>query len=131
MPRRVLVADDEPITAELLAVMLSFRGYDVLCAHDGAEALALARAHRPDAILLDALMPRLEGVEVAKAVRRDEELRSTPIVLFSSCDECDVDWRDAGANTFLRKPIDVVGLPDLVGRLLGDDPPPVGDRLAA
>ena len=131
MARTVLVADDEPFTAEMLALMLAFRGYEVLRAHDGGEALRMTLEHRPDVILLDVLMPKLEGVDVARAVRENDEVAGTPVVLFSSCDECEVEWRQAGANLFLQKPIDLVRLPELVAQLLDDEPPPVPDRIAA
>ncbi|HEX6306993.1 MAG TPA: response regulator [Longimicrobiales bacterium] len=131
MARRVLVADDEPLTAEMLALMLAFRGYEVVCAHDGLEALELALEQRPDLILLDVLMPELEGVDVARAVRGHGDLGRVPVVLFSSCDEQEVEWREAGANVFLQKPIDIVKLPELVERLLEGDPPPQPIRVAA
>jgi adenylate cyclase len=122
MPRRVLVADDEPLTADMLALMLTFRGYEVVCANDGAEALARARECRPDVVLLDVLMPELEGVAVARLLRADPELAGCPIVLFSSADEGDVEWRESGANLFLQKPLDIRRLPDVVESLLAEPP---------
>ena len=131
MARRILVADDEPITAEMLALMLTFRGFDVVCAHDGAEALRCARELKPDVILLDVIMPQLEGVAVTRALRDDPELHTRPVVLFSSADEAEIEWREAGANLFLQKPIDIRALPDLVERLLPVDDPPPEPRIAA
>lgn len=128
MPGKVLVADDEPLTAEMLALMLSFRGYEVVCARDGAEALETALEVKPDLILMDVMMPGLEGDLVTRALRSDPGLDSCPVVLFSCADETEVDWRDAGADVFLQKPIDIVKLPDIVGWLLGDDEPPPGAR---
>jgi CheY-like chemotaxis protein len=118
VPKKVLVADDEPLTAEMLALMLAFRGYEVECVHDGAEALRRARELKPDIILLDVLMPELEGVTVTRRLREDPELGARPVVLFSSVDERDVEWREAGANLFLQKPIDIVKLPEVVETLL-------------
>ena len=131
MAKRILVADDEPLTAEMLALMLAFRGYEVVCAHDGAEALRRARELKPDVILLDVIMPELEGVAVTRALRDDPELHSRPVVLFSSADEGEVEWREAGANLFLQKPIDIRELPALVERLLPVDDPPPEPRKAA
>lgn len=133
MVRKVLVADDEPLTAEMLALMLAFRGFEVVCAHDGAEALQQARTWKPDIMLLDVMMPGLEGVDVTRALRGDEELRERPVILISSCDECEVEWEEAGADLFLQKPIDIITLPDLVERLLpgGEPPPGHGRRWAA
>jgi CheY-like chemotaxis protein len=118
MARRVLVADDEPLTAEMLALMLAFRGYEVACARDGAEALRRARELKPDVILMDVLMPELDGDEVTRALRADPELGGCPVVLISSADEVEVEWRAAGANLFLQKPIDIRRLPDVVDALL-------------
>jgi CheY-like chemotaxis protein len=67
-------------------------------------------------------------VDVTRALRSDEELRERPVILISSCDEGEVEWRDAGANLFLQKPIDIVGLPDVVARLLPHDEPPPEQR---
>jgi DNA-binding response OmpR family regulator len=119
MPKRILVADDEPMTAEMLAAMLAYRGYEVVCAHDGSEALARACELKPDAVLLDVYMPGLAGVAVAQRLRADPTLSSCPIVLISSADESDIEWREAGADLFLQKPVNLRQLPDLVEALLG------------
>jgi CheY-like chemotaxis protein len=129
VPKKVLVADDEPFTAEMLALMLAFRGFDVVLAHDGQEALQRLRADRPDAALLDVYMPVLEGVDVTRELRADPELAGVPVMLISSADEGEVEWQAAGANMFVQKPLDIRTLPELVETLL--DPPPDGDRRAA
>jgi CheY-like chemotaxis protein len=121
----VLVADDEPLTAEMLALMLGFRGHDVVCAYDGAEALERARELKPDVVLLDVLMPGLRGDAVARRLRADPELAGCPVVLMSSVDEAEVRWREAGADVFLQKPFDIRQVPELVARLLRAAP---GDR---
>jgi CheY-like chemotaxis protein len=131
MARRVLIADDEPLTAEMFALMLAFRGYEVVCAHDGDEALARARELKPDLVLLDVLMPGLDGDLVARRIRSDPDLASCPVVLCSSVDETDVDWRGAGADVFLQKPVDLRLLPDVVEALLAEPEPPPDGALAA
>jgi CheY-like chemotaxis protein len=123
MKKRILVADDEPMTAELLAYMLDHRGFEVERAYDGREALDRIRAMRPDAEIHDVMMPSLFGYEVARALRADPDLQHVPVVLFSSVDEEDVDWQDAGANMFLQKPIDICALPDLLQDLIDGVPP--------
>jgi DNA-binding response OmpR family regulator len=123
---RVLIADDEPMTAEMFALMLAFRGYEATCASDGVEALLRARELKPDVVLLDVIMPGLEGEAVAQLLRADPELSSCRIVLFSSADETEVAWREAGADLFLQKPVDLRVLPDIVGTLLGREPPALG-----
>lgn len=118
MKPRVLVADDEPSTAEMLALILGFTGYDVVRAYDGAQALALAQSIKPDVLLLDVRMPKLYGSDVAKRIKSDPELADKVVVLFSSADEDDVQWRESGADAFLRKPIDIRVLPEVVHQLV-------------
>jgi DNA-binding response OmpR family regulator len=118
MPSRVLVADDEHAITALVSDMLTYAGFEVLRAHGGAEALVLARAERPDLVLMDVMMPDLDGRDACRALKMDRELGGVPVVLFSSADEQDVHWRGAGADGFLQKPFDVRGLPGVVRRYL-------------
>ena len=111
---RVLVADDEPAITALVAEMLGYAGFDVVRAQGGAEALVLARAERPDVVLLDVMMPDLDGRDACRALKMDAELRDVPVVLFSSADEQDVHWRGAGADGFLQKPFSIRELPGFV-----------------
>lgn len=124
MRKRVLVADDEPLTAEMMAIVLAFNGYDVVEAHDGNQALERAREIRPDVVLLDETMPWLTGSEVARTLRQDPVLSETPVVLFSCIDESEVDWKSAGADLFLQKPVDIRRLPEVVRQLMEDAEPP-------
>ena len=117
-PPRVLVADDEPAITALVAHMLEYSGFEVLRAHGGVEALTIARAERPALLLLDVMMPDLDGRDACRALKMDDQLRATPIVLFSSADEQDVHWRHAGADAFLQKPFDIRGIPDFVRGLI-------------
>lgn len=117
-PPRILVADDEPAITALVAEMLRYAGYTVVQAHGGAEAVSLARRERPDLILMDVMMPDLDGRDACKVLKMDEELRGVPVILFSSADERDVHWGGAGADGFLQKPFSIRALPDLVRRHL-------------
>src|SRR5688572_8563753 len=118
MKTRILVADDEPSTAEMLALILGYTGYEVTRAYDGAEALQLARETKPDVIMLDVRMPKLYGPEVTRRLKSDPDLAGKVVVLFSCADENDVQWREAGADAFLSKPIDIRQLPYVVQGLL-------------
>lgn len=118
MKTRVLVADDEPSTAEMLALILGFTGYEVTRAYDGAQALELAQSVKPDVLLLDVRMPKLYGLDVVKRIKSDPELQGKVVVLFSSADEDEVQWREVGADAFLSKPIDIRKLPEVVGTLV-------------
>ena len=123
MKKRVVVADDEPMTAELLAYMLDHKGFEVERAYDGREALERIRETRPDVVVLDVRMPAMDGHEVARHLRADPELKHVPVVLFSSIDEADVQWKAAGADLFLQKPLDICVLPDLLQQLIDGVPP--------
>ena len=110
----ILVADDEPAITALFAQMLGFAGFQVVQAHGGAEAVSLARQQKPDLILLDVMMPDLDGRDACQVLKMDQTLRDIPVVLFSSADERDVHWRAAGADGFLQKPFSIRTLPDVV-----------------
>ncbi|HEX8362137.1 MAG TPA: response regulator [Longimicrobium sp.] len=118
---RVLVADDEPAITALVAEMLRYAGFEVVQAGGGAEAIALARQERPDVILLDVMMPDLDGRDACKVLKMDQALGGVPVILFSSADERDVHWAGAGADGFLQKPFSIRSLPDLVRGYLSAD----------
>jgi DNA-binding response OmpR family regulator len=128
---RVLVADDEEGTRALMAEMLSHSGFDVVQAHDGTEALARARATPPDLALVDVMMPGMDGREVCRRMGADPALTHVPVILHSSADERDVDWRGVGADAFLQKPFRIAQLPEFVRRHLSarSGQPPRARRL--
>ena len=120
---RILVADDEAVTVELITVVLRHAGFEVVGVTTCFDALAKALDDpAPDVILLDALMPFLSGIEVCRRLRALERTRATPIGIFSSADEGDVRWADAGANGFLPKPFNVRNLPQFVTALAAGKP---------
>lgn len=114
MARRILVADDEPLTAEMLRLMLAFTGYDVRHALNGTDALKHAREFMPEVVLLDVMMPGRLGPAVTEELRRDPRFDDTVVVLFSCVDEQEVPWRESGADAFLQKPISVRDLPQII-----------------
>jgi len=113
-PPLVLVADDESAITALVAEMLRFSGFRVVQANGGAQAITLARSERPDLILLDVMMPDLDGRDACEVIKMDESLRGTPVILFSSADERDIHWAGAGADGFLQKPFSIRALPAYV-----------------
>jgi DNA-binding response OmpR family regulator len=116
---RVMLGESDASTAELLTMALKVSGFDVMRSASGLEVLELARVHHPDLILANVQLARLGGCEVCKVVRSDQQLRQTKVVLFGSLDEGDVLWRQAGADTFLQKPISVRTLPQVLRAVLG------------
>ena len=113
---RVLVADDEPPIRLLCQVNLAVAGIDVLQAADGEETLALARAESPNLILLDLMMPRLDGWTVAEELRADEHTSEIPIVFLTArATTADRGRAESlGALGYVLKPFDPVGLAPLV-----------------
>ena len=111
----ILVADDEPILLRVLVEALTDEGYEVIAARDGREAMELATARTPDLLLMDIMMPRLDGREAAKRLREDARLRDTPMVLMSAGR---IITRGEDGIAFLAKPFDLDRLLNLIARLL-------------
>ncbi|MGH2484061.1 MAG: response regulator [Candidatus Limnocylindria bacterium] len=106
-PPRILVVDDLPQNRRLLEAMLSPQGHVVVGAASGAEALALIAAEPPDLVLLDILMPDMDGYEVCRTLRSDPNTQTLPIVMLtSSGDEDKVRAIEAGADDFIARPLD-------------------------
>lgn len=104
--RRVLVADDDPDMITILRVNLEAEGYAVDAAVDGQAALDLARGTRPDMIVLDVMMPCIDGIAVLTEMRSDPDTRDIPIVLLTAKSNDDDIWAgwSAGADYYLTKP---------------------------
>ena len=103
---RILVVDDEPDAIELIRFNLKASGYEVLTAEDGEEALAKARKCSPDMILLDVMLPEIDGLEVCKILRRDPATASLPIIMLTAkASEIDrVLGLEFGADDYVTKP---------------------------
>jgi len=117
---RILVVDDVAQNVELLEALLVAAGYDVTKAYDGAETLRKVREEVPDLILLDLMMPGLDGYEVCHRLKADEETRSIPVMILSALGEPGERIRafEAGADDFLTKPFTKVELMIRVRSLL-------------
>jgi adenylate cyclase len=111
-PPRILVVDDTPENVEILQARLTSHGYDVLTAADGEQAIAVATAEHPDLILLDVMMPKLDGIEVCRRLRSDSSLPFMPIILVTVRTESRdvVAGLEAGADEYLTKPVDHAAL---------------------
>ncbi len=110
MSARILVVDDIEANVRLLEAKLSAEYYDVITASDGTTALAMAAAEKPDVVLLDVMMPGMDGFQVYRRLKDDAETRHIPVVLVTALDgRADrVAGLEAGADEFLTKPIDDV-----------------------
>jgi DNA-binding response OmpR family regulator len=106
--KKILVVDDEPDVASLLTLMLKSQGYAVINAADGQEALEKARGENPDLILLDVMLPRMDGYKVARMLKFDENYSHIPIIMLTAkIQERDkATGLEMGANDYLTKPFD-------------------------
>jgi len=111
-PPRILIVDDNETNRDILQTRLSIHGYDLRQACDGEEALAAAKELLPDLILLDIMMPKIDGIEVCRRLKNDPSLPFMPIILTTAkADSKDVvQGLEAGADEYLTKPIDQVAL---------------------
>jgi class 3 adenylate cyclase/CheY-like chemotaxis protein len=107
-PARILVADDTPANVRMLEKRLQHHGYDVVVARDGEEALAVAHATHPDLILLDIMMPKVDGIAVCRRLKGDPAFPFTPIIMVTAlADSKDVvAGLEAGGDDYLTKPVD-------------------------
>jgi CheY-like chemotaxis protein len=120
MPHRVVVADDQPETREMLAQYLSQRGIVVFFAADGIEALDLAVRVHPEVVLMDLLMPRMDGWHAIRALRQDPITKDIRIVVVAGCSVPNSEQMafQAGCDEVLKKPIDFDRLDDVLSRWL-------------
>jgi phosphate regulon transcriptional regulator PhoB len=131
MATRILIVDDEPPIIEVLEYNLKKANYEVIVARDGQEALEKARRQRPDLVILDLMLPKLDGLEVCRALRRDGDL---PIIMLTAKDE-EVDrvvGLELGADDYVVKPFSVRELVARVKTVLrrsGPKPEPVSEVL--
>ena len=111
-PPRILVVDDNEVNRDILVTRLEIHGYELLQAADGEEALAAAKQHLPDLILLDVMMPKIDGIEVTRRIKADASMPFMPIILVTAkADSKDVvEGLEAGADEYLTKPVDQMSL---------------------
>ena len=118
---RILVVDDEIYIVHILDFSLGMEGYEVITALDGEQALEKLKSERPDLIVLDIMMPKLDGYEVCKAIKSDPGTRHIPVILLSAKGR-NVDQKlgfDVGADDYITKPFSPRKLVERINQLLG------------
>lgn len=122
MKTRILVVDDDRIfTAALKKYLMRVGNYDVMVANDSVRALSVARAYRPELVILDIVMPECDGATIAAQMRGDITLREIPIVFMTGLvthQELTAVGSDIGGNTFLAKPAELSHVLDTIERIL-------------
>lgn len=121
--KTVLLVDDEKDIAELTKLRISSMGYRVVLAGDGQEALEKIKTEHPDLILLDVKMPKLDGYQVCKEVKGNEEFKHIPVILFTASSRHIMELSDRalelGAASCIKKPFDAKELLGEIKRLIG------------
>ena len=117
---RILLVDDEPSIVKMVGKRLEIEGFDVLVAVDGQEGLSKAQTERPDLIILDLMLPKLNGYEICTMLKQDTRYQKIPIVLFTAkAQEKDEKLgMECGANAYVRKPFRAQELLEKVRSLL-------------
>ena len=120
--KKILVVDDSGTARMLGQMALARSAYDVVLAKDGAEAVQMARKELPDLILMDVMMPRMDGFEACRNIRAQEETRAIPVIMCTTRGEpLNVETGyQAGCNDYVTKPVNTLELLAKVRSLIGD-----------
>ncbi len=122
MVKTVLIVEDNELNMKLFHDLLDAHGYGTLQTRNGMEALKLARAHRPDLILMDIQLPEVSGLEVTKWLKEDDDLQDIPVIAVTAFamkgDEERI--RDGGCEAYISKPISVPMFLDTIRQFIGE-----------
>ncbi|MEM9732639.1 MAG: response regulator [Pseudomonadota bacterium] len=122
MGKKVMIVEDNELNMKLFNDLLEAQGFDTIQTSNGLEALNLARAHRPDLILMDIQLPEVSGLEVTKWLKEDEQLQRIPVIAVTAFamkgDEERI--RQGGCEAYISKPISVMKFLETVKNYLGD-----------
>ena len=119
--KKILVVDDEEVTTDLAKAFLERHGFVVICAYDGEQALDKARSENPSLILLDVMLPKLDGFEVCKRLKSEEQFKTIPILMFTAKGlSRDVEkGHEVGADEYIIKPFSGKALVATIRKHLG------------
>ena len=120
MSKKILVIEDDPVVARLMQYTLTKHGYEVQTASNGLEGLRKARQERPDLIILDVMLPGIDGYEICHRLRAEPRTSAIPIMIYSAKGQEDdlAAGQRVGANDYLMKPAEPYEITRMVGRLL-------------
>lgn len=120
MGRRILIVDDEADLVETIKLRLETGGYEVITALDGAEGLAKAKGDKPSLILLDIMMPKLNGYQVCRELKSDAACKDIPVVMLTAkTQQTDKFWgREVGASDYITKPFEFSALLNIIEKYL-------------
>ena len=115
-PKKILIADDNQNIRDALTYLLEDEGYEILMAKDGADTIQAVRGLRPDILLLDIMMPEINGYDVCRTIKSDPQLKDTYIIMLTAKGQAAEQERgkDAGANEYIVKPFSPMDLLSLI-----------------
>lgn len=107
--KTILIADDEPDIVETIKFLVESEGFNCLTAFDGEEALNLAKEHRPDLIILDVMMPKINGYKVSRLLKFDVKYKDIPVLMVTARtqEEDRLIGEETGADEYITKPFDI------------------------
>lgn len=121
MPKKILLADDEADIVSLVSARLKANGYEVLPAHDGETAFRLAKEGRPDLVILDVMMPKLDGYKVCRLLKFDTRCKGIPVIMLTARTQPE-DLKlaaECGADVYLTKPLNFQEFLAKIAEILG------------
>lgn len=123
MKKTILIVDDELPFVETVKASLEFEGYEIVAVHDGQTGLEKAREIKPDLILLDVMMPKMNGYQVCRELKQSDETKGVPIiVLTAKAQESDKYWgKEVGADEYITKPFEMDELLEKIKSLLKEE----------
>jgi CheY-like chemotaxis protein len=118
--KQILVCDDDPVILRLLQVNLELEGYDVLLAQHGQKAIEIAMKEHPDLVILDIMMPRMDGYQTCRRIKSEESTKDIPVIFLSAkAQQSDIEkGKSYGVEDYLTKPFDPTDLIEVVERLV-------------
>ncbi|MFN2389453.1 MAG: response regulator transcription factor [Actinomycetota bacterium] len=118
--KRILVCDDDPSILTFVEVNLELEGYEVYSASGGEEAVRIATSERPDLVILDVMMPRMDGYEACERLKQDDSTKDIPVIFLSArAQQADIERGQAcGVSDYITKPFDPMELLEVVQRLV-------------
>lgn len=120
MGKKILITEDSPTVLEILKSVLEEEGYEVIAATDGQQALNLAKTDKPDLIVLDLMLPKIDGYKVCRMLKFDEKYKNIPIIMLTArTKESDENLgKEVGADAYIRKPFQPEVIIDQITKLL-------------
>ncbi len=120
--KKILLVDDERELREGLSILLWAKGYEIFFAGDGEEGMKMALELKPDLILLDVMMPKMDGYTFAQLIKGEESIRNTPIIVTTAKDQMEDMFALEGVKGYLVKPFGIQTLLSKIKEVLGEDP---------